>query len=108
METRGRIAEVTEENRPRQFEYRFTHDDGSIGLWKWDLDINPNGPISTEIFDDGEEVVSEKRIAKVSLVEKFEEPEDNELLPKSKRKYLNPKNGKWVGYTRAYNLGLVK
>jgi hypothetical protein len=32
----------------------------------------------------------------------------NKDLPKSKRTYLNPANGKYVGYTRARMLGLVK
>ena len=32
----------------------------------------------------------------------------NKDLPKTKRKYLNPINGKYVGYTRAKMLGLAK
>jgi hypothetical protein len=34
--------------------------------------------------------------------------ERNALLPKSKRMYFNPESGEYVGYTRAYQLGLVK
>jgi len=35
------------------------------------------------------------------------EDETSESIPKSKRKYLNPANGKLVGYQRAKKLGLV-
>jgi hypothetical protein len=31
-----------------------------------------------------------------------------ESLPKSKRKYLNPENGKFVGYARARDLGFFE
>ena len=34
--------------------------------------------------------------------------ERNALLPKSKRMYFNPESGEYVGYTRAYQLGLTK
>jgi len=33
---------------------------------------------------------------------------DQSKLPKSKRKYIHPKTGKEIGYTRAYNLGIIK
>ena len=33
--------------------------------------------------------------------------EEEEKLPASKRKYLNPNNGKLVGYFRAKQLGLI-
>jgi hypothetical protein len=39
---------------------------------------------------------------------KFTQPLDNDSLPKTKRKYYNPINKKWVGYTRAVALRLVK
>jgi len=34
--------------------------------------------------------------------------EYQESLPKSKRQYLNPENGKFVGYTRAKSLGFFE
>lgn len=34
--------------------------------------------------------------------------ENNLKVPKSKRKYFNPNTGDYVGYTRAFQLGLVK
>ena len=34
--------------------------------------------------------------------------EYQESLPKSKRQYLNPENGKFVGYTRAKDLGFFE
>jgi hypothetical protein len=39
---------------------------------------------------------------------KFDEPLNNSSLPKTKRKYFNKANQKWVGYTRALALGLIK
>jgi hypothetical protein len=51
-----------------------------------------NGPINVEIFYPNNYV-------------SFEEEE--EKLPASKRKYLNPHNGKLVGHFRAKQLGLI-
>ena len=36
-----------------------------------------------------------------------EEEVANESLPMSKRKFWSEATQKWVGYTRAYNLGLI-
>lgn len=99
-EKRGRIIEVNEENRPRQFQHHFKSDDGSSSLWIWDLDINPNGPISTEEFD-VEETPSEVKIDKLS------EPLGNQDLPPNKRRYFNMKTQKWVAYFRARQLGII-
>lgn len=33
--------------KPKKFEYIFD-DDESTSIWKWDLDKNPNGPVSVE------------------------------------------------------------
>jgi hypothetical protein len=64
-------------------------------VWSYDSKKNPQGPFSVEIFYpkgyDGE----------------IEDDPTNEKLPKTKRKYLNPENGKLVGYTRAKALGLI-
>ena len=55
------------------------------------------------------ETIIKKEVAQAESLEvKFEEPIDNESLPKTKRKYFNPANEKWVGYGRAVQLGLIK
>jgi hypothetical protein len=70
-------------------------------IWIFDSAITKNGPISTETID-------KKSKPKIDFTpDKFDEPVDNDKLPKTKRKYFNPKNEKWLGYTRAKNLGLV-
>ncbi len=33
--------------------------------------------------------------------------EKNAKLPKTKRKYFNPANNKWIGYGRAKQLGVI-
>lgn len=79
--------------RPRKYVEKYTEKvTGIIHITTWNLDISPNGPISVELkYPEGYKL----------------DVEHEEDLPKSQRKYLNPKNGKMVGYTRAYNLGLL-
>lgn len=44
-----------------------------------------------------------------TILKKYKEEIDlQESLPKSKRKYLNPDNGKFVGYARAKDLGFFE
>lgn len=38
---------LTKSEKPKKFEYIFD-DDESTSIWKWDLDKNPNGPVSVE------------------------------------------------------------
>ena len=95
MKKLGRPSE-SDKLRPRQFTDIYEERDGTKTEWIWDLDISEAGPISVEVIGDGFEVeVTSPGIR-------------NEDLPKTKRKYLNPNNGKYVGYTRARNLGLLK
>lgn len=78
----------------RQFTREFKNDDGTIDVWKYDLDKFPNGPISTEIvYPKNFEYINAKL--------------DNSQLPLTQQKWINPANGKEVGYTRAKNLGLI-
>ena len=102
-EKRGRPKEFTEETRPTKYEYKFKNPDGSYEIVKYDYEINPNGTLSIETFD-AEEITGEVEIK----TEKFSALPNNDKLPKSKRKYLNPETGKWVVYARAYQLGLIK
>jgi hypothetical protein len=87
---------------PRQFERIFVNDDGTIDVWKYDLDIWENGPIETVVIGETKAIISDKKGNKQHEID-----ETDESIPRSKRKYLNPANGKLVGYTRAYNLGLI-
>ena len=71
-----------------QKSFTFRDRDG-YAIWEFDTQINLHGPISVTEYplDEKNLVVVEDQI--------------------TKRQYLNPKNGKMVGYARAKNLGLV-
>jgi hypothetical protein len=88
----------------RKFIRRCRNADGSSNaVWTFDLDINPNGPIETvEIPTETEKKEEKQELKKLDL-----DAIINETLPLTKRKWINPKNGKEVGYTRAKNLGLI-
>jgi hypothetical protein len=80
----------------KKFNVEFVDADGIKSIWKYDLDITTSGPISTEqIFPKNIEIQVVK------------EEVSNESLPMSKRKYWSETTQKWVGYTRAYALGLI-
>jgi len=55
-----------------------------------------------------ETIPKKEQIVEETVVEKFDKPIDNDSLPKTKRKYFNPENNKWIGYGRAVQLGLIK
>lgn len=77
--------------RPRKYSTVFVNDDGVIDTWIYDLDKNPHGPIETNFsYPKNYNLVSETQ-------------KDN----KTDKKYLNPANGKYVGYGRAKSLGLI-
>ena len=92
MSKKGRPVEKVTEAPPRKFTREFNYPDGVSQKWHYNLDKNPNGPISVELF----------------YPEGYFVEDRNENLPKTKRKYLNPANGKMVAYTRAKELGLIK
>lgn len=87
----GRPSETKIEDQPRKFTQTYTDEEGYSQTWHYDLDKSPNGPMMVEIF----------------YPEGYFKDEDKENLPKTKRKYLNPANGKMVAYTRAKELGLI-
>jgi hypothetical protein len=69
----------------------------------YDPTVFKNGPISIEIVPEGG---FSKMVAEADVVLTFNR--SNDSLPKTKRKYINPANGKEVGYARAKTLGLIK
>lgn len=87
---RGRPTEQITES-PRKFIREFHNKNGCYTKWHYNLDKTQNGPVMVEIFcpDDAHE------------------EKNQENLPKTKRKYLNPANGKMVAYTRAKELGII-
>ena len=94
MSRRGRPKTIlTEENiMPSKFERVYKNSDGSKEIWKYDMSKNPNGPYETNI-----------EYPKGTLT--FEQIQ--EQLPKTKRRYLNEINGKYVNYLRAKQLGIA-
>ena len=96
MERRGRPKSVVNETvleQPQKFTREYKKHDGHRSVWTYDLKKSPFGPILVEEFyPPGHMVLAEVE----------------EHLTKTKRTYLNEKNGKLVGYTRARALGLIK
>lgn len=88
---KGRPIEKTIEDQPRKFIRTVKFKDGCIQKWHYNLDKMPNSPILVEMF----------------YPKGYFPKEKEENLPKTKRKYLNPKTGKKVNYLRAKQLGLV-
>ncbi len=76
-----------------KFERTFNNEDGSVDVWKFDMNKNPNGPYET--------TTSYPKGTKA-----FEQMQES--LPKTKRRYLNPATGKEVGWLRYKQLGLDK
>jgi hypothetical protein len=82
--------------KPKQFTREFTDKDGVKRVWYYDTERFGFNPWKVEMeYPEGYE--GEEEVAM----------EDNENLPKTKKKYMNPANGKMVGYTRARMLGLI-
>ena len=75
----------------RQFTRTYVDDDGTTHIWKYDLDKSNRGPIETTV-----------NYSKEYLMESGK-TKDNKI----DKKYLNPANGKYVGYGRAKSLGLI-
>ena len=95
MSKRGRRKEEIIEH-PTKWVDIYDEEDGTKTKWTWDKKKSPYAPLSVEvIYPKGWDF---------GVVE----GEDDEDLPKTKRKYLNPNNGKFVGYTRARALNLIK
>lgn len=94
-ERRGRPAEAPLTTRPKQFVQEETDYMGVRMVQTYDFDKNPKGGIiSVELFypNDVTPIVKNTKTVKIS---------------KTKQTYLNPINGKMVGYTRAKMLKLI-
>jgi hypothetical protein len=92
MIKRGRPKQTDSTDQSSKFIRTIEYKDGCIVLWYFDLNKSKNGPV---------EIIIEYPKTYIT----FEE--EQEQIPLSKRKYLNPNNGKWVAYARACVLGLV-
>ena len=98
MAQRGRKSKLQVETEAAEalatsikFERRYVDEDGSVEVWKYDIRKNPNGPYETAMeYPKGTKT--------------FEQMQ--ELLPKTKRRYLNPETGKEIGWLRYKQLGL--
>lgn len=88
---RGRPVETPTPEPPRKFIREVQYNDGVVQKSHYNLDKYPTGPFLVEMF----------------YPDDYFPEEREENLPKTKRKYLNPKNGKMVSYMRAKELGLV-
>lgn len=80
----------------RKFTRERVDSEGVTHIWKYNLDKFKNGPYEVElVYPKSFETPAEKAIRA------------NKKLPKSQQKFLNPSNGKMVGYYRAKTLGLI-
>lgn len=84
------------DNNTRKFQREFKDSDGTISIWKYNLDKFERGPIEVEIVYPKDFLTPEQELKKA-----------NKKLPKSQQQFLNPANGKMIGYYRAKTLGLV-
>jgi len=97
MSSKGRPPKLIIEDLPRKFVREYKFRDSTSQKWHYDLDRNPSGnPIEVEMFYP--ENYFDDEIIEIA----------NDKLPKTKRKYLNPANGKMVAYSRAKELGIIK
>jgi hypothetical protein len=92
MVKRGRPKSPIQVEQSAKHTREITHDDGIKQIWKYDSKKSTRGPVSVEILYPSNYVSLEQ---------------EQEKLPVSKRKYLSPITGKWVGYGRAKQLGLI-
>lgn len=83
---------VEEPKKPEKHEYVYTDE---IGTDTWIFKGNTLIEVKFDWSKDYLKAIKERAII-------------DESLPKSKRKYLNPANGKYVGYARARDLGFFE
>jgi hypothetical protein len=92
--SRGRPKTILTEVKPQsdKFERVYIDEDGTKQIWKYDLTKSKYNPYETTIeYPKG--------------TKSFEQVQ--ELLPKTKRKYIHPDNGKVINYQRAKELRIV-
>jgi len=73
-----------------------TNREGVTSVWTYDLDKFANGPISVELIYPASFKLPEEKLMM-----------ENKDKPRSEQKFLNPNNGKLVGYYRAKTLGII-
>ena len=93
MNKRGRPALIPIVEKPTKYTREYVSEDGSNEIWRFDTNVTRNGPVSVEI----------KHAKKYKSFE-----EEQAELPLTKRQFFNEANGKYVGYTRAKALGILK
>jgi hypothetical protein len=93
MNKRGRPALIPIVEKPTKYTREYVSEDGSSEIWRFDTNVTRNGPVSVEI----------KHAKKYKSFE-----EEQAELPLTKRQFFNEANGKYVGYTRAKALGILK
>ena len=93
MNKRGRPALISIEDKPTKYTREYISEDGSSEIWRFDTNVTQNGPISVEM----------KHAKKYKSFE-----EEQAELPLTKRQFFNEANGKYVRYTRAKALGILK
>lgn len=74
----------------------YKNSDGTTDIWKYDPNLNDRGPYEVEI------IYPKNYKSPLDLLEN-----SNDNLPLTKRKYINPANGKLVSYQRAKTLNLI-
>jgi len=103
-ETRGRKAEPEIKLAPIHETKEFTDKKTGIKtVWIWDRSISKLGPISVETFYPSDN----EKLEDVPVVVKGEKVSKSGKVFLTSQKWINPKNGKEVGYTRAKMLGLI-
>ena len=92
----SRYKTQTLEDKPTKWEVYYKNEDGTDMIWKYDLSKSDRGPYEVEViypksFKTQHEIMEEQ----------------NNKIPLTQRKYINPANGKFVGYQRAKALNLI-
>lgn len=85
----------------------FVNKDGTTDRWYYNLNKYPRGPYKVECDIYNVEPVPTQKPGKTTEVLNQDELVNNMNVKKTKRLYINPNNGKVIGYTRARMLGLI-
>ena len=96
---RGRPKEIIQEEQPTKFKREYQDPDGTKHIWSYDLQKFENGPISVDI-------IYPKSVSLLTKEQELSKQQKN--IPLTKRTWINPTNGKEVGYARAKTLNLIK
>ena len=93
MNKHGRPTSTPMVEKPIKYTREYTSEDGSSEIWYFNNEITQKGPVSVEM----------KHTKKYKSFD-----EEQAELPLTKRQFFNEANGKYVGYTRAKALGIIK